>query len=136
MQDPSRFGPKAKVLNDEYFQDPDEPHYSFRDMVRDLATDVSVPEDRMIRGCQVFMPETLFYREGKIDYVAALDKDFCLHVDPKRPMDRVSLEILFASKAKERRQDNTLFSMTKNLVNKQNRKSSLTIPFKDPTEEP
>jgi len=37
----------------------------------------------MIKGCQIIMPETVFYKDGKIDLIVSNDRDFCLATDTK-----------------------------------------------------
>lgn len=37
----------------------------------------------MIKGCQLIMPETVFYKDGKIDLIVSNDRDFCLATDTK-----------------------------------------------------
>jgi len=52
-------------------------------MIQDLIPNPSNPKERMIKGCQVFVPETIFFKDGKIDFLTAIDKDFCLSLDIK-----------------------------------------------------
>ena len=37
----------------------------------------------MIKGCQLIMPETVFYKDGKIDLIVSNDRDFCLATETK-----------------------------------------------------
>jgi len=32
----------------------------------------------MIKGCQVIMPETVFFKNGKIDLIYKCDREWCL----------------------------------------------------------
>ena len=36
------------------------------------------PKEKMLSGCEVFLPDTLFYENGKPSFIAYNDKDFCL----------------------------------------------------------
>jgi len=36
------------------------------------------PKEKMLSGCEVFLPDTLFYENGKPAFIAFNDKDFCL----------------------------------------------------------
>ena len=38
--------------------------YTFYDLVKDLIPDQNNAKERMIKGCQIFMPETVFFKEG------------------------------------------------------------------------
>jgi hypothetical protein len=42
-----------------------------------------VGKERMIKGCQIFLPETVFFKDGRIDYLTQIDKDLCLAYDIK-----------------------------------------------------
>jgi hypothetical protein len=37
----------------------------------------------MIKGCQIFLPETVFFKEGKVEFITTMDKDCCLSFDLK-----------------------------------------------------
>ena len=41
-------------------------------------------KEKMIEGCQLFFPDTVFFEKGKI-VICGMDKDFCLIKDAKRP---------------------------------------------------
>jgi len=43
-----------------------------------MIPDTNDPKEKMIKGCQVFFPETVFFSKSKIDFIAANDKDMCL----------------------------------------------------------
>ena len=36
------------------------------------------PKEKLIEGCQIFFPDTVFFDRGKIDFIAMMDRDFCL----------------------------------------------------------
>ena len=36
------------------------------------------PKEKMLSGCEVFFPDTLFYEKGEPKFIAYNDKDFCL----------------------------------------------------------
>lgn len=53
-----------------------------------MIADPTSQTERMIKGCQVFMPETVFFKDdggkaGKIDFITSMDRDFCLTFDTK-----------------------------------------------------
>ena len=41
-------------------------------------------KEKMIEGCQLFFPDTVFFEKGKI-VICGMDKDYCLIKDSKRP---------------------------------------------------
>ena len=41
-------------------------------------------KEKMIEGCQIFFPDTVFFEKGKL-VICGMDKDFCLSKDAKRP---------------------------------------------------
>ena len=41
-------------------------------------------KEKMIEGCQIFLPDTVFFEKGKI-VICGMDKDFCLIKDSKKP---------------------------------------------------
>lgn len=51
----------------------------FKDFIKSLIPN---PKDnakeKMIKGCQVFFPDTLFFEKGKPSFLIQNDKDFCL----------------------------------------------------------
>ena len=66
------------------------------------------PKEKMIEGCQIFFPDTIFFDRGKIDFIALMDKDFCLSMNKSTeykklaPLDtRKQLEVIVAQR-KER----------------------------------
>ena len=48
------------------------------------------PKEKMIRGVQVFFPETVFFDKGKPGLIVLNDKDFCL-TKLNEPADGVKL---------------------------------------------
>lgn len=69
------------------------------------------------------IPETLFYHEGKMDFLLTMDKEMCLMIDSKRQMDRVTLEVLFNNRAKERRAEAFEYGYVKLLMKKEANKN-------------
>jgi len=60
----------------------------------------------MIKGCQVFMPETVFFKDdGKLDFVTTMDRDCCISVDTKVKMDNLSVRTKLSDIVKERKKD-------------------------------
>ena len=84
-------------------------------MVRDLATDQSKSVDRLIRGCQVFIPETLFVKEGKFDFILQLDRDFCMNIDPKTKLTNLNVKIKLGDVVKEKKKDFMQYGFYKQL---------------------
>jgi hypothetical protein len=46
----------------------------------------------MIKGCQIIMPETVFYKDGKIDLMVSNDRDFCLATETKYKWTELELK--------------------------------------------
>jgi hypothetical protein len=74
-------------------------------MVRDLSTNLQVPEDRLIKGCQIFIPETVFLKDGKFDFLVMQDKDLCLTLDTKIKLTSLNVKIRVQEAAKEKKED-------------------------------
>lgn len=55
----------------------------FQELIKKLIPDVSNPKEALIKGCQIIMPETVFYKDGKIDLIVSNDRDFCLATETK-----------------------------------------------------
>lgn len=36
------------------------------------------PKEKMLSGCEVFFPDTLFFRNQQASYIVMNDKDYCL----------------------------------------------------------
>ena len=48
-------------------------------LLRQLIPNPENPKERMIKGCQIFFPDTAFYtKDGKTECVIQNDKDGCL----------------------------------------------------------
>jgi hypothetical protein len=67
IQDGESFAVK-KVRNMAYYtqtQQEGGPHsYIFYDLIKDLIPNPEHPKERMIKGCQIFLPETVFFKDG------------------------------------------------------------------------
>jgi hypothetical protein len=50
----------------------------FEEFIRKMVPDQNNAKERMIKGCQVIMPETVFFRDGKIDFIVECDREWCL----------------------------------------------------------
>jgi hypothetical protein len=50
----------------------------FKELVRKMVPDQNNAKERMIKGCQVLMPETVFFKDGKIDLIVQCDREWCL----------------------------------------------------------
>jgi len=73
-------------------------------MVKDLVPDLSNPRERLIKGCEVFMADTVFFKEGKLDFLVQNDKEFCLSFDTKTKMTLFEVRKKLNEIVKERRQ--------------------------------
>jgi len=49
--------------------------YSFTQFIKDLIPDSNQTKEKMIKGCQIFFPETVFFKDGKVDFITGIDKD-------------------------------------------------------------
>lgn len=56
---------------------------SFTNFVRLMIPDPTNQNEKLIKGCQILMPETVFINQGKIDFIAKNDPDVCLVFDSK-----------------------------------------------------
>jgi hypothetical protein len=56
---------------------------TFFELIWELIPDPSNPKERLVKGCQVLMPETAFFSEGKVISITTLDKDNCLSFHSK-----------------------------------------------------
>ena len=74
-------------------------------MIKDLLPHPSVSTDRMIKGCQVLVPETLFCREGKFDFILTNDREFCMAIDTKTKLTPIKLRVKFYDVVRERKRD-------------------------------
>jgi hypothetical protein len=97
------------------------PEYTFRQLMRDLSTDVSRESDGMLKGCGVLFPETLFIVDGKFDCLISLDKECCLTVDSKiqtNSLNSAAIKIKLQEAARERRLDTVEYGMTRSIQSK------------------
>jgi hypothetical protein len=86
--------------------------YQYRELVNGLVPNPRLPQERMIKGCQVLMPDTVFFNnEGLAEMVVSNDKEYCMANDQKIKLSKemhtikVRLEDLY----KERKRDNLLY---------------------------
>ena len=57
---------------------------TFQNLIHNLIPNPAEDyKEKMIEGCQIFLPDTVFFEKGKI-VICAMDKDFCLAKDSKR----------------------------------------------------
>ena len=95
-----------KIRKQQYFtQSEKEPVYTFHQLVKDLIPDPNNPRERLIKGCEIFMPDTVFFKEGKIDFVAQNDKEFCLSFDTKTKLTLFEVRKSLIKVSKERKTD-------------------------------
>ena len=65
-----------KVQKSEFFKGEE---MQFKDFIKSLIPNPKDnPKEKMIKGCQVFFPDTLFFEKGKPSFIVQNDKDFCL----------------------------------------------------------
>jgi hypothetical protein len=58
----------------------------------------------------VFFPETVFFKDGKIDFMTCLDKDFCIQFETKAKLDsNLAIRTKLSEAVKERRKDQDRF---------------------------
>jgi hypothetical protein len=87
------------------------PQLFFKDIVRLLVADPSDPKGKLIRGCQVFIPETVFFNEdGRVDFLTTTDRDCCVAFALKTRMDSNSLYKRIRETVLERKLDTDPFS--------------------------
>ena len=80
--------------------------YTFYDMIRDMIPDIEVnPNDKMIKGCQILMPETLLIKDGRFDFLTHWDKEFCLSFDTKTKLTSIKVRVKLLEATKDRRLD-------------------------------
>jgi hypothetical protein len=84
-----RFARTQRVDSSLYRQAATEPTYSFRNLVRDLCPDPQNSKEKLIKGCQVMIPETVFFREGKPEFFSITDKDQCMALDTKIKLESI-----------------------------------------------
>jgi hypothetical protein len=76
-----------------------------------LIPDVSNPKEAMIKGCQIIMPETVFYKDGKIDLIVSNDRDFCLATETKLKWSDLELRKRLPIIVQDRRADNVFLGI-------------------------
>ena len=63
------------------------------------------------------MPETVFFKDGKVDFITAIDKEGCLVLDTKTKLDSMlAIRKKISEIMRERRKDEELFSKEQALV--------------------
>ena len=66
-----------KVIQEKYFQGRDD--MPFHMLIHELiAQPAKNPKEKMISGCEVFFPDTLFFEKCEPKFIACNDKDFCM----------------------------------------------------------
>lgn len=70
-----------------YFTQTSSTPYLFGQLIKDLVPDANNAKERLIKGCQVLVPETVFFKDGKIDFFSQVDRDYCLSFDLKTKLD-------------------------------------------------
>lgn len=54
----------------------------------------------------MFLPETVFFKDGKIDFMTSLDKDFCIQFETKVKLENnLAIRTKLSEAVKERRKD-------------------------------
>ena len=57
---------------------------SFQNLIHSLIPNPAEDyKEKMIEGCQIFFPDTVFFEKGKI-IICAMDKDYCLSIKDSR----------------------------------------------------
>lgn len=57
----------------------------------------------------MFLPETVFFSDGRIDFLATMDKDFCLTQDTKLKLQNLEVRTRLENIVKERFKDTETF---------------------------
>lgn len=79
-----------------------------------MISDPSNPKERMIKGCQVFVPETVFFKEdGKIDFLTTTDRDCCVSYDIKTKLENLHIRTKLAEVVKDRKKDTEMHGRQK-----------------------
>lgn len=100
--------PPRLELDPRFQQSKDMPRMLFPDLVKALIPDPLNPDEKLIRGCQVFLPETVFFAsDGRVDFCTALDKDCCLIFEPK--IKALNIKKRFKQNAADRKTDDVQF---------------------------
>ena len=96
-----------------YFTQTSGQRYNFMSLVQELIPNPKHPNERMIKGCQILVPETVFYDEGRIEFMTASDRENCIALDVKTKL--VNQDVLKKLKelVYERRKDTQLFGKLK-----------------------
>jgi hypothetical protein len=69
------------------------------------------------------MPETVFFKEGKIDFIVQNDRDWCLAQDVKTKYTLIEVNKKLPAIVQERRKDSVYLGVTKAAVRPQENKS-------------
>jgi len=79
---------KAQILKSQRLEKPKETCDHYYDGKEDMAFEMLIHEliarpkenlsEKMISGCDVFFPDTLFFKNQNPSYIIQMDKDFCL----------------------------------------------------------
>jgi hypothetical protein len=67
------------------------------------------------------MPETVFFKDGKLDFLTFTDRDSCINFDPKTKMEYIAVRERLALCVKERRNDTEIHGKQK-AINDKSRK--------------
>lgn len=93
--------------------------------------DISDANERLIKGCQVYLPETVFYNDGRIDFVATIDKDCCLALDTKLKLQNLEIRKKLEEIVKERLKDCEMHGKEQAVHRKQKTSSLACVPLKN-----
>lgn len=67
------------------------------------------PKERLIQGCQVFLPETVFFRDGQLEFSSMMDKDNCIALETKSKNQRSEIIKWIKEVVKQRQIDTEQF---------------------------
>ena len=62
------------------------------------------------------MPDTLFIKQGRFDYICTLDNQLCLSVDSRTKLNNFAVKLRMQEASKERKQDSVEFGLYKLLI--------------------
>ena len=75
-------------------------------LVKDLCPDPSNAQEKLLKGCGVFVPETAFFKEARVDFLTTMDRDGCLAIDTKAKIeDLLALRTKLSDLVRERRKE-------------------------------
>lgn len=66
-----------------YFTGDNTKEINFSQFIQGLMPDPREPKEKMIKGCQVMFPNTVFLKGGNLHFMTKLDADMCMETDSR-----------------------------------------------------